>query len=165
MSIRAATLKDTGVIRDIALRTWPAAYAGILSPAQLVYMLDLMYSEEALADQMMDKGHLFMVYHEAGRSVAFAGYEPHHGGGRHTRLHKLYVLPEMQGSGAGKTLLEQVISAAQIAGDHAVELNVNRFNTARMFYEKHGFRVVRDEVIDIGGGFVMDDHVMERAMR
>jgi len=42
-----------------------------------------------------------------------------------------------------------------------VELNVNRFNNARWFYEKIGFRVVRDEVIDIGQGFVMDDHVME----
>jgi ribosomal protein S18 acetylase RimI-like enzyme len=39
-------------------------------------------------------------------------------------------------------------------------LNVNRFNPAVSFYEKYGFRTVKEEVIDIGNGFVMDDFVM-----
>jgi ribosomal protein S18 acetylase RimI-like enzyme len=39
-------------------------------------------------------------------------------------------------------------------------LNVNRFNPAVSFYEKYGFRTVKEEVIDIGQGFVMDDFVM-----
>ncbi|CAH0117684.1 MULTISPECIES: hypothetical protein [unclassified Paenibacillus] len=29
-------------------------------------------------------------------------------------------------------------------------------------YEKKGFRTVRTQVADIGNGFVMDDHVMEK---
>ena len=45
-----------------------------------------------------------------------------------------------------------------------MELNVNRFNPAKRFYERHGFQVVRDEVIAIGNGYVMDDHVMQRAL-
>ena len=55
-------------------------------------------------------------------------------------------------------------AAAREAGDRAIELNVNRHNPASGFYERHGFRVVRDEVIDIGQGYVMDDHVMELAL-
>ncbi|MBX2973245.1 MAG: GNAT family N-acetyltransferase [Flavobacteriales bacterium] len=151
------------MIRAIALETWPVAYGSILSPQQLSYMLGLMYSEAALRGQMTE-GHRFVLLLHAGRATGFAGYEQRYGGRRCTRLHKLYVLPSEQGTGAGRALLEHVAAEAANAGDITMELNVNRFNKARMFYEKHGFRVVRDEVIDIGHGFVMDDHVMERAI-
>lgn len=161
MSIRTAVIEDIPSIRAIALRTWPIAYGGILPPAQLAYMLDLMYSEAALADQLNVKGHHFALFEVSGEVLGFAGYEHHHGERPATRLHKLYVLPSAQGTGAGKALLHHVIGSARSAGDVVVELNVNRFNNARWFYEKIGFRVVRDEVIDIGQGFVMDDHVME----
>jgi GNAT superfamily N-acetyltransferase len=77
-------------------------------------------------------------------------------------LHKLYVLPHTQGSGVGTALLQAVFAAARTAGNTRVELNVNRYNPARHFYARHGFSVLRDEVIDIGEGYVMDDHVMVR---
>lgn len=162
MIIRAATDHDIPAIRAIAWRTWPVAYGDILSPAQLTYMLDLMYSELALAEQMTVKGHRFAVVELNGEVIGFAGYEHHHHRRHSTRLHKLYVLPDAQGTGAGKALLHHVINAALLAGDDLLELNVNRFNKARSFYERHAFRVVRDEVIDIGQDHVMDDHVMER---
>ena len=54
-----------------------------------------------------------------------------------------------------------MIEAAKNAGDTAIELNVNRFNLARHWYQRQGFRILRNEVIDIGQGYVMDDHVME----
>lgn len=162
MSIRTATAEDIPAVRSIALRTWPVAYTDILSPGQLGYMLDLMYSEAALSEQMNVKGHHFAILEANGMAIGFAGYEHHHARRANTRLHKLYVLPDVQGSGAGRALLAHVVDAARSAGDRAVELNVNRFNKARAFYERHGFFVVRDEVIDIGEGYVMDDHVMER---
>jgi len=161
VSIRTAVIEDIPSIRAIALRTWPIAYGGILPPAQLAYMLDLMYSEAALADQLNVKGHHFALFEVSGEVLGFAGYEHHHYHRACTRLHKLYVMPSMQRTGAGKALLQHVIASARSARDVMVELNVNRFNNARWFYEKIGFRVVRDEVIDIGQGFVMDDHVME----
>jgi ribosomal protein S18 acetylase RimI-like enzyme len=40
-------------------------------------------------------------------------------------------------------------------------LNVNKNNEARFFYEKLGFSLVKEEVIAIGQGYVMDDYVME----
>ena len=161
MNIRPASIADLGAIRAIALRTWPVAYGDILSPAQLSYMLDLMYTEEALMAQLMEKGHHFNLLVVGGDAKGFSSHEHHHAERSHTRLHKLYTLPQAQGLGFGKELLLEVLRAVRAAGDHMVELNVNRFNKARGFYEKCGFRVVRDEVIDIGHGYVMDDHVME----
>lgn len=161
MSIRPATAEDIPTIRSIALRTWPVAYGAILAPAQLQYMLELMYNPNALAEQFRTAEHRFAVWEAAGEAEGFAGYEHSHGTAGRTKLHKLYVSPTAQGTGAGRALLRYVIQAAQEVGDVVVQLNVNRFNRARTFYERNGFVVVRDEVIDIGHGYVMDDHVME----
>ena len=59
---------------------------------------------------------------------------------------------------------EAVLQAAHAAGDMFVELNVNKYNPAKDFYRRHGFTVERDEVIDIGEGYVMDDHVMVKVL-
>ena len=40
-------------------------------------------------------------------------------------------------------------------------LNVNKYNKAKIFYEKLGFVISKEEVIDIGNDYVMDDYVME----
>ena len=163
-SIRQATTGDIATIRSVALSTWPAAYGGILSAAQLTYMLDRMYSVEALAEQF-NEGHSFLVAEVDVTAVGFVSFAPHHLGEPVTRIHKLYVLPAHQRMGIGAAFVKEVQSAAAQAGDGVLGLNVNRQNRALDFYIKHGFRVVRDEVIDIGNGFVMDDHVMERRHR
>ncbi len=163
VAIRTADVEDIPAIRAIALATWPVAYGDILSPRQLAYMLDLMYSTMTLRRQM-DEGHRFLVAEDNDRVLGFAGMEHHLRGGRHTRLHKLYVLPEAQGTGSGRKLLSEVEKAARVAGDDVVELNVNKFNPALTFYLHHGYVQVRAEVIDIGEGFVMDDFVLERSV-
>lgn len=157
--IRPATEADIPTIHALAHAIWPVSYKEILSPAQLTYMLGLMYSATALEDQFAS-GHLFLLALHEGRAIGFGGMEHGYHGKRSTRLHKLYILPEAQRRGAGLALLRSVEQAARNAGDVQLELNVNRFNKARAWYEHHGFVIVRDEVIDIGGGFVMDDHVM-----
>ncbi|HQV51362.1 MAG: GNAT family N-acetyltransferase [Flavobacteriales bacterium] len=158
--IRICTQRDISVIRHIAVVTWPVAYAKILSKGQLHYMLDLMYSERVLQLQF-EQGQQFLLSEEGARPLGFASVEHNYKGTRKTRLHKLYVLPETQGTGVGKQLLDAVIRSAEIASDERIELNVNKFNTAKEFYLRSGFTIVRDEVLDIGEGFVMDDHVME----
>jgi len=164
MSIREASTSDIPAIRSIAHATWPVAYAAIITPAQIAYMLDLMYSEAALLDQLHVKGHRFLLAEQDGKPIGFAGFEHHYAAGR-SRLHKLYVLPAVKGTGVGHALLEAVLMAAMQAGDTAVELNVNKHNPAKEFYARHGFMIERDEVIDIGHGFVMDDHVMVRSLQ
>jgi GNAT superfamily N-acetyltransferase len=162
--IRAASLADTAAIERIARAAWPVAYASILSPEQLAYMLELMYSEGALRSQIAEKGHRFLLLDDAhGEPLGFAGFAHGHRP-RCTRLHKLYVLPKAKGSGHGAALLQAVELAAHDAHDTLLELNVNRFNPTKDWYLRRGFIIVRDEVIDIGHGFVMDDHVMEKPL-
>jgi hypothetical protein len=41
---------------------------------------------------------------------------------------------------------------------------VNKGNPAVSAYQRLGFRIAADLVMDIGGGFVMDDHRMEKSL-
>jgi diamine N-acetyltransferase len=164
MRIRAGTLADVPAIRRIAHAAWPVAYGSILSPEQLRYMLDRMYAESSLRLQMSEEGHRFLLAVEGDDILGFAAFGASTEGAGLAKLHKLYVLPEHKGSGLGKALLDAVMNEAAAAGHTALRLNVNRFNPSKRFYERQGFTVVREEVLDIGQGFVMDDHVMERSL-
>lgn len=160
MNIREATRADIPLIQVIAQATWPVCYAGIIGPEQIAYMLELMYGTPALEAQFGPKGHRFLIAEKEGPPIGFAGFEHGYNGSERTRLHKLYVLPGVKGSGVGHALLAAALAAARKHGDTAMELNVNKRNPAKHFYERHGFVVERDEVLDIGQGYVMDDHVM-----
>ena len=80
-------------------------------------------------------------------------------------LHKLYVSPEYQGQGGGQAALEFICRKLDGEGAERLQLRVNRGNLqAIRAYEKYGFERVGECCADIGGGFVMDDYVMECAV-
>lgn len=161
--IRQATLADINTIRELALATWPVAYAKILSPAQLHYMLQLIYSPEALSLQMQEKNHRFILLYDNDLPVGFASYSRKENDEiLKFHLQKLYVLPSQQGKGSGQQLLDYVIRQAQSAGAVQMELNVNRQNPALHFYKKNGFNIHHEEDIDIGEGYFMNDYVMRK---
>ena len=165
VNVRQATVSDIQVIREIAFATWPVAYGNILSSAQLEYMLELIYSTDALRKQMLELSHSFILAYQDSDALGFASYGIASPVDRKTmRLHKIYVLPSAKGSGIGKLLLDTVIGRAREAACTSVSLNVNRDNNAKTFYEKHGFYVSHEEDIDIGSGYFMNDFVMRREL-
>ena len=78
------------------------------------------------------------------------------------KLHKIYVHPNTQGLGVGRALLDFVTDQLIEEGASILRLNVNRHNKARQFYEKQGFTVTKEEDIEIGNGYKMNDYVMEK---
>jgi ribosomal protein S18 acetylase RimI-like enzyme len=152
------------LIQKIAQHTWPSTFAGILSIEQIDYMLNWMYDLQLLESQM-DKGHGFLVAEEDGAAIGFAGYELNHLAGSLSKLHKLYLLPSSQGKGVGKALLLEVAKRAREARQKSLVLNVNKQNKKAIdFYRVLGFVTIRQEVNDIGSGYVMDDDVMELSL-
>ncbi len=159
MEIRKASQEDYKIIYSIAAITWDHAYKSILSEAQLDYMMEMMYSPKSFTEQLSIKGHHFIIASLAGKEMGFASYELNY---RHgiTKLHKLYVLPEAQGSGMGYALITAVENAARANGNDKVTLNVNRFNKAIYFYQKNGYINTGEEDVQIGSGYVMEDYIM-----
>lgn len=160
ITLRLAKKSDIPFIREVAELTWPISYAGIISPEQIRYMLDLMYSESKIEAAITDPNQAFWLAEENGKVVGFCGIEHEYPEAGFTRIHKLYILPETQGSGLGKILIDQVEREAKKQGNTRLHLNVNKQNNAVGFYQKHGFAVDHEEVLDIGNGYVMDDYIM-----
>nr|WP_294859835.1 GNAT family N-acetyltransferase [uncultured Fluviicola sp.] len=158
--VRKADKSDISKIEEIAKNTWPIAYKDVISPDQIRYMLDLMYSKSKIEAAIQDPNQAFWLAEKQGETLGFCGIEIHNPTSEYLRIHKLYVLPETQGLGVGKLLVEKVTEEAQSLGIHLLHLNVNKKNKAYYFYKKLGFEIDHEEVIDIGNGFVMDDFVM-----
>lgn len=77
-------------------------------------------------------------------------------------LSKLYLRKDKRNKGIASQMLEKVFSEAEAAGKSSVYLTVNKHNRHAIdVYIKKGFRMIKDAVTDIGGGFVMDDYIME----
>lgn len=152
-------------VRAIAFEVWPKTYGNILNAAQIEYMLDKMYSITSLQEQANQKKHHFILVREGNETVGFASYEHHAGALEKTKIHKIYVLSSQQGKGTGKALVNYIVNEAKAKGDKSLFLNVNKYNSAIHFYQKIGFVIAKEEVIDIGNGFVMDDYVMEKGIK
>lgn len=164
ITLRLATLADIPKIQEVAEITWPISYREIISPEQIRYMLDLMYSAEKIEAAINDPSQAFWLAEEDGKVVGFCGIEHGYPEAGITRIHKLYILPETQGSGLGKMLIDQVKDQAKINGNGTLHLNVNKGNKAVGFYQKNGFVTDHEEVLDIGNGYVMDDFVMVKEL-
>jgi ribosomal protein S18 acetylase RimI-like enzyme len=162
ITISEAVSSDIKTIQEIAYKTWPITYGEILSEAQLKYMLDLFYSEEALTAQFDKKEQLFYVITEEESTLGFIGIEHNYENGNITKIHKIYILPETQGKGIGKLAIEAIEKLALENNATSVLLNVNRFNKALNFYQKMGFKVIDEVNIEIGNGYLMEDYVMEK---
>jgi ribosomal protein S18 acetylase RimI-like enzyme len=79
------------------------------------------------------------------------------------KLHKIYVLPSTQGSGAGKYLLNETENYVRSVGGKVLVLNVNKYNKAKTFYERMGFRVTGEKDIPIGP-YWMNDFILEKEL-
>lgn len=156
--LRTATTHDFNAIRAVVHEVWPIAYREMISAEQISYMLQMMYSDESLSRQMMQESCEFILDEREGVTLGFASYS--HVEHDLFKLHKLYVFTHVHGEGIGKTLLDEVKKRVKIKGGTAIELQVNKRNSAQYFYLKQGFLIDRELVVDIGAGFVMDDFVM-----
>ena len=159
--LRHGKEKDLSVIQEIARLTWGPAYGAIIGQEQIDYMLEKMYNKGVLLEQFLE-GYTFLIAEINAKDVGFASYsvtDPIH---KIYKLHKLYVLPECHGKGVGKFLMNEVLDKVKAEGGLRLELNVNRENKAKDFYESAGFIIKETVNLDIGNGFFMNDYVMQK---
>jgi GNAT superfamily N-acetyltransferase len=161
--IRQATVNDVDTILQIAEKTWWATYSPILEKEQISFMLGEIYSVEKITSQLKNNTQTYLLLIGDNKPVAFAGFSPREEDPDIYKLHKLYCLPETQGQGYGKILINEVAQKTLEAGKHTLDLNVNRYNKAKNFYEKMGFSIAYEENIPIGP-YWMNDYVMRKEL-
>lgn len=160
--VQKATPAAIPLIRKLTFEIWPETYSSIISQQQIDYMLELMYSPASLQKQMEEDGCTFIIVYNHKEPVAFASFnesEP-----QLWKLNKIYILPSQQGKGTGKFIINHIVEEIKVKDAKALQLQVNRANKAKDFYEELGFKIIQTANFDIGNGFFMNDYLMELSL-
>ena len=161
IAIKKIGIESIPVIFSLAHSIWPNTYKEILAPIQIDYMLQLLYSEASLKIQIEQKKHQFILAVKKNENVGFASYSVKSEEEKDIyRLHKIYIHPSLQGKGIGKLMIDYIVKDIKQAGALHLELNVNRYNKALQFYQKLGFVIIKEEDIDLGNSYFMNDYVL-----
>ena len=164
------TIKKVGAeavaeIINLANISWKPTYKNILSEPQMDYMMQLLYSPCILQKQIIEEHHQFIIATDEENNIGFASYFLINSNDVTAyKLQKLYINPDQQGKGIGKKLIDFVIEDIKPKSACSLELNVNRSNKAIQFYQKLGFEIIREEDIDIGNNYFMNDYVMRKVL-
>ena len=162
VTVRPVKRAEMKTVRELAENIWPRVYPDIISLAQIRYMLERFYDPEVMWEEVEQRGVCFAFIECDGRTAGYLSFETLRQE-QSAFIHKLYLLPEFHGVGAGAIALDWVEQAAARAGLRGMKLRVNKRNVnAIRAYLRRGFKFAGDEVTDIGGGFVMDDYWMEK---
>lgn len=162
MQIVEATTDHIYNIQVLSNVIWPATFSNILSQEQISYMMDMMYSTSSLEKQINELNHHYLLAEEDGEYLGYLSYELNYKGTPITKIHKIYVLPSIQGKGVGRLFIDAVSKLALKNNNRLLSLNVNRYNKAIDFYKRMGFDFFASENIEIGNGFLMEDYVMNK---
>jgi ribosomal protein S18 acetylase RimI-like enzyme len=150
---------DVEAVAALASEVWHAHYPGIISDAQIKYMLAQRYDPAVIREELARRDVWWFVLREQGALAAYMALQLETPGVM--KVDKLYVKPALQRHGLGGRLLRHAAAVAREAGCGELVLAVNRGNVnAIAAYRRNGFTVREAVVKDIGGGFVMDDYVM-----
>ncbi len=162
LQVRQLNAEDIASVSALARVVWQSTYPALISQAQIDAMLADRYATAHIRTQQDDPAHGWWVAHQGLTLVGFA-----HAMMESTdcKLDKLYVHPDTQRQGVGRTLFLAIQQWARRQHASRLWLQVNRRNTqAITAYQSYGFRIVESRVFDIGDGFVMDDHIMEQRL-
>ena len=146
-------------LADLAAAIWKEHYDPIIGAEQNDYMIAKFQSYAAIKEQLNDNISYYLVCTDSGGQAGFIAVYPRE---NELYLSKFYLHSSQRGQGIGRQMMDYVIAEARKINASSVTLNVNKHNgLAVAVYEKLGFRRIREEKIDIGSGWYMDDYVYE----
>ncbi|MFG1644197.1 GNAT family N-acetyltransferase [Amycolatopsis sp. NPDC049252] len=135
--VRPATVEDAGAIGEIHVRSWQAAYDGLL-PADFLAGISVGNRTAGWARTLRDGGRVLVV--EDPDVVGFAAFGPRRDEPGEGELYAIYLRPEAWSRGLGRLLHEEVLASLTESGWPAAVLWVLATNErAKTFYERAGW--------------------------
>lgn len=157
ITLNPANENDLPAIADMAKEIWNRHYPAIIGQVQVDYMLNKMYSYDALRKQMSE-GQLFFLINDEENMAGYLSVSSENDN-KNLFIHKFYIYSDRQKQGIGAAVFEKILSL--FPQSEEIRLQVNRQNhTAINFYFKVGFTIERVADFDIGDGYFMNDFIM-----
>lgn len=155
------TAEQIAEVARLAAEIWREYYVSLITMEQIDYMIGKYQSVSAIADQIHHQGYeYYLIHHEGASPIGYISIRQEE---QKLFLSKFYIGKEYRGQGYASqafAFLEHLCKERNLSH---IWLTVNRHNEPSIaVYEKKGFRTVREQIADIGNGFVMDDYIMEK---
>ncbi len=150
-------------IAKLAKEIWQEHYVAIIGQEQVDYMIERFQSEAAITDQTQNAGYEYFLLKSLGGDV---GYISFHKEEKALFLSKIYIAKRFRGRGYARKVFQMLEDICRRDGLNKIWLTVNRNNNNSInTYESLGFEKSGTQIADIGGGFVMDDYIMEKMIK
>jgi ribosomal protein S18 acetylase RimI-like enzyme len=149
IAVRAARPADLADVQVVAEATWRATYTGHIPEDDINEFLSRNYGLDALAIALERLGPGLLIAELDGYVCGYAMLGRIGSGA--CELFFIYVLPSMQGRGAGFALWNAAVAHGRALGCTEVELWVLAGNyVARRFYERQGARAEAERQFPVG---------------
>lgn len=159
IKFKTAQESDVLLLQQLAHTIWHSHYPGIISVAQIEYMLNMMYTPNVILKEI-NAGYNWVLIFDGVQPIGFLSFVVEKESNS-VKLNKLYILTTYHGKGYGNQSLEYVKLFCNEQKISKLYLTVNKQNTKAIdAYVRAGFYKEREAVADIGNGYVMDDYIM-----
>lgn len=152
-------------LASMANEIWHEYWPALIGDAQTDYMVEKFQSYEALARDIGSGEYEYWFLVDDLEDDRIVGYT----GGRVERdtrrmfISKIYLYAQERGKGYASRVVRFYERLCTMRDLDAMYLTVNKDNNlAIRAYEAKGFETIEAAETDIGGGFVMDDFIMEK---
>lgn len=156
------TSEDAHLIADLAREIWTEHYTPIIGQGQVEYMLNKFQNPQKILQDVTEHGYTCLWMEQEGRPAAYMAWRfgPDEDA---CFLSKLYVSKAWRGHGLARALLDHLVQRCRKTQIKYIWLTVNKNNKQSIeVYKKLMFYKTGERITDIGGGYVMDDDVMQR---
>ncbi len=158
ITISKANQSDAKLLESLAKEIWQHHYLPIIGQAQIDYMLNKYQSEPAILSDLKT-GYTYYMAKADKIPCGYCSVKMDNG----VFLSKFYVKKSYRGKGIGKKIIEIINNYAADNNANRIWLTCNKYNSESLgVYKKLGFKKIDSIVTDIGGGYVMDDYVLEK---
>lgn len=152
--------KELQEVAELATNIWHEYFPSILSKEQIDYMVDRFQSKDAIQEQITTQGYIYYQIRLADTLIGYAAVKKEED---RLFISKLYMRKEYRGKGYASKVFHFLEMVCMVKRCSAMYLTVNRGNEASIsIYQKKGFRIIKEQAVEIGNGFWMDDYVMEK---
>lgn len=144
---------------NLANEIWHEHFTPIIGEKQVEYMVEKFQSIHAIKEQLSN-GYEYYIFILDDKLIGYTGICCEN---NQLFLSKLYIHKTYRGKGFAREAINFLSNICIKNKLSKIWLTVNKhnYNTIKA-YEKMKFVIVREQVTDIGNGFVMDDYIMEK---
>lgn len=160
--VPVTTAAQLAGVERMAREIWHEYYVPIIGQAQVDYMVEKFQTADAMKAQI-EQGYEYFDIRQGEDAIGYVAIR-HDGADANVFISKFYVLAAHRKSGVGRKALALIQDVARERGAKKLWLTVNKGNPSIRAYQRLGFGIVEALVMDIGGGYVMDDYRMEKGL-